>query len=134
MFTTLKPPVKPYPLATKSQEVIPHELTAPAGCYKLAIPVGASYVLEDVPSVPVLAIVTSQPVLAVFTDTATAPTITNGTYMPGTMICSAGTTMIAKPETAHIALVNQGSSEATVFVQLLHTWNILGTSQQTQRI
>lgn len=134
MSTTLKPPVKPYPLATKSQEVIPHELTAPAGCYKLAIPAGAFYVLEDLPEIPVLAIVTTQLTLAVFTDDPNPPTINTGVLIPGGMICAAGTTMIAKPDTKHVALFNQSNQAATVFVQLLHTWNILGTAQQVQRI
>lgn len=134
MSTILKAPITPYPLATKSQEVIPHEVTAPAGCYRVAIPAGASYVIADVPKVPIIAIATPGPVLAIFTEQATMPSVVEGEVIKGAMICASGITTIGNPNQPNLILKNEMSEAITVYVQLLHTWNILGTAQQTTRI
>lgn len=125
----------PYPLATKSQEVIPHEVAAPAGCYKIAIQAGASYVIEAVPDIPIIAIIASGDVFAVFSDSVTVPTLIQGEAVASAMICKAGTTVIGKPKKANLILINESTDTAiVVYVQLLYTWNILGTAQQTTRI
>lgn len=134
MFTILNPPLIPYPLATKSQEVIPHEVAAPAGCYRVALLAGASYVIQNVPKVPIVAVATEGAVYAVFTDETVPPTINNGEMLGGAMVCTPGITTIGKPDKLHLILMNQTQEEIVVYVQLLHTWNILGTSQQVQRI
>lgn len=134
MSTILRAPVAPYPLATKSQEVIPHEITAPAGCYKIAIPAGAFYVLENVPRVPLLAIVSDFLLLAVFTDELTMPSVVEGESIKGGMVCMPGITSIALPDTANLILQNEEDDEAVAYVQMLHSWNILGTAQQVTRI
>jgi hypothetical protein len=135
MFAILPEPIIPYPLATKSKEVVPHEFAAPAGCYKVAILAGASYVLTNIPRVPIVAIVTSGPLIAVFTNEVTPPAIVDGVGVTGGMMCPAGVTTVGRPDTGNIILINEvADGPITVYVQLLHSWNSLGTAQQTTRI
>jgi len=135
MSTILPTPVKPYPLATKSQEVVPNEIAAPAGCYRVVLQTGASYVLENLPArVPVIAIAASAPALAVFSNDTEAPSVAQGELIGGGMICPAGVTSVYKPDTHNLILINESTQENIVYVQLLHTWNILGTDHQVTRI
>ena len=134
MSTILKAPLTPYPLATKSQEVIPHEVAAPAGCYRVALEAGASYVIENVEPVPVIAIACEVAVLAIFSDSVAAPAFPQGGLVGGAMICTPGLTAIGRPSTPNLVLLNESDEATVVYVQLLHTWNILGTAQQTTRI
>lgn len=134
MSTILKAPLVPYPLATKSQEVVPHEVVAPAGCYKIVVQAGASYVLENLPDFPILAIVCETHIFAIFSDDTVAPSLALNTLIGGAMICTPGITTIANPGKPNLVLTNESSAATTIYVQLLHTWNILGTTQQTTRI
>lgn len=134
MSTILKQPVTPYPLATKSKEVIPHELAAPAGCYKISIQAGASYVLSNPPRTPVVAVVSGVPILVVFTNEG-APAVVEGQLISGGMICPPGTTVVGRPrDQNNIVLFNESDEATTIYVQLLHSWNVLGTDVQTTRI
>lgn len=134
MSTILPPPVTPYPLATKSQEVIPHELAAPAGCYKVALQAGASYVIVNAPRTPVVAIASTGLVLAVFTNAATAPQLVDGGLVTGGLVCPPGMTVSARPDPLNIALINESGEDTVVYVQLLHSWNILGTASQMTKL
>ena len=74
------------------------------------------------------------PILVVFTNGG-APAVVEGQLISGGMICPPGTTVVGRPrDQNNIVLFNESDEDATIYVQLLHSWNVLGTDVQTTRI
>lgn len=134
MSTILPPPHRPYPFATKSQEVIPHEVAIVAGCFILTIAAEGHGVINELPpELPVLAISSEAPVLGVFDVSGTPPTLPEGELIGGGIFCPPGTSVVAVPDVRRLWLFNRSDEEAVVYVQLFHSWNILGTAEQLTR-
>lgn len=125
---------KPYPLATKSNEVIPHDIAQPLGCFLLAVTPSSPLMINQLPIAPILAISNEEPVFLVFSESATPPVITGGGYQPNTLYCPPGTMVIASPSIRRVWVYNMGGSEDTVAIQLLQSWNSLGVEQQFTRV
>ena len=132
--TPLAAPVLPYPLATKSQEVIPHEVAAPAGCYRIPVVAGGAFEITDLPSIPLVAIHTNTPVLAVFSDDFQLSDLASTSLLGGALFCAPGVTISYLPAGKPLHLVNEGDADTIVYVQLLNTWNVLGVDQQLKSI
>jgi len=130
----LAAPVLPYPLATKSQEVIPHEVAAPAGCYRIPVVAGGAFEITDLPSIPLIAIHTNAPVLAVFSSDFLLADLASTSLVGGALFCAPGVTVSHIPVGKPLHLVNEGDTDTIVYVQLLNSWNILGVDQQLKSI
>lgn len=123
-----------YPLATKTKEVIPHDIAQPLGCFLLSVEPDKPLLINQLPVAPILSISNSEPVFLVFTTSATPPAITGGNYQADTVYCPPGTFIMAAPTTRRVWVYNLGGSEDLVAVQLLQSWNSLGVDQQLTRI
>ena len=130
MYSTLKA----YPNSTKSGESIPFDVAQPLGCFLLNVAPDQPLLINQLPVAPILSISNQQPTVLVFSPAAVPPPITGGNYQEHTVYCPPGTILLAAPSIRRVWVYNLGDEDDLVAIQLLASWNSLGTTEQLTRI